>query len=513
MRLPRFVIPVLVASALAGCGGGGGGGGTPAVPTSLSIAGLPSSAKLTAESTYTLSVLETGNGQSFTPGSVTFSLDTAAVGTITGTTLKTGDVNATGHITATDSSRGLSATLTVSVGTTHPATNGDTAAFSGTLTERIVRPLASPVSTQPTYTFNYAVSIASTTSTGKTFGTKTGLIDFTTVETDTGSTPPLPVTTTNTYEELEPTAAGTVNVLSPGSAASDTNGSTYTTDNGIGNGLLDILPETGGRTWHNTAYGDYLETEADTTSIKRATSPNGAYTETDTFADTTQPAAQIAVNADLSGTYSNATVPAYGLLDITVGAPQGSGASSHIPITLVQAGVTAAGDVADWYPTKALYASTASLAASQTIPSACRVPAAVGTIASEIVEKTTRLDPVLGTYELRTNDTYLVPFYGTACTIDTDILDDYYDYSGQSVQTFASTPQQTTTLVETLGFTSGSISGAAVAREATQSSVDRTAVAVGRAGFERAIERLYRQRRLALRTFLRTHTSTLRIGR
>lgn len=510
---------------LAGCGGGTSVLTPPPTPA-ITIDGLPSSGKLAALTTYALSVTETISGQPVTPGTVTYTVDPPALGTIDGATLKTGAGNTSGTITATDASHGFSVTRKVTVGSTHPATSGDSVAYTGKLVETIVRPLPAPVATQPPYTFTYTVSVASTTSTGKTFNGLTGLNAFTTVETDTGSTPPLPVTTTDTYQKLVASAGGTYDVLSYGSTASDTNGSTYKTSLGAGNGLLDILPETNGRTWQNTATENYRETEPDTTVLARSVKADGSYTETDTFADVTQPVASIAVDADLTGSYTNAPLRGVGVSNLTFGAPVAAGGVTSIPISIETFGVTTNSTVRDWYPSNRLYTDATILTSPQTIPATCAVPSALGTSATAIVDTTSRLDPVLGTFESRRETTYLVPFYGTACTVLSDTLTDYYDYSGQTgPPSFASVPQQVTTLSETLAFKTGSIAGAttlhaAASQTATlrpettlEAANSRTAIEVGRASFDRVVARLYRERRRALRAYL-IHTSSLqRTGR
>jgi len=86
---------------------------------------------------------------------------------------------------------------------------------------------------------------------------------------------------------------------------------------------------------------------------------------------------------------------------------------------------------------------------------------------------------------------------------------------------FAASPQQITTTAETIGFKSGTIAGASVGRRpealrtAAVASPAQThlALALGRATFGRAIERLYQQRRKELHAFLGHATSLQRVIR
>ncbi len=523
--LHRLLLPSTLL--LASCGGGGGGvspGPPPANPVVLSVGGLPPSGLLAANTTYTLTATETLNGAPVPLGPVTFGLDNPAVGTISGSTLTTGIVNAAGHVTATDPTRNAKATATVKVGTTRPATNGDTANFAGTLTTTYVRPLPNPMATEPPTTLTSTVAIAGTVATSATFNAQANVIDFKTVENDVQTSPNVTLTTTtDTFEKFKPGTAPAIDLFMLGSNASDSNGVTYATVLGTGNGLIDVLPETSGATFTNTAAETYLETEPDTTTLARTVNADGSYTETDTFAGP-EPPATITVNPDFSGSYTNAPIPGGGIVNLTFGAPQGSGASAIIPITYMFAGQPpqmVSPPVHDWYPSTTLYADNYAIALGQAIPSGCNVPAGLGTSATTISENLSRIDPVLGTYEQRTAVTYLVPSYGEACVALNDQLADYYDYSGQSQFLFAATPQQITTTAETVGFSSGTIAGASTARRpeaartaaAPAPSQTHLALALGRATFNRAIERLYTQRRKELHAFFRHHTSLQRVIR
>jgi hypothetical protein len=455
---------------------------------------------LSAYTTYTIGATETKGGSSVTPGTLTLSLDNAAIGTISGTTLKTGVKNASGHLTVTDSSHGVSGMAAVTVASTHPGTAGDTASFAGTIVQTVRRPLPAPVATEPPYTYDYAVAVAQTVSSGKSFNGASGLTDFRDVESDTLQSPVATrTTTTDAYYSI--VAAGSLlDVLSNGSSASDSNGSTYVTDIGSGNGLIDILPETAGQSWSNNAAETYSETESDSATTRRTVNANGSSTETDTFADPSLSNETITVNSDLT-----ASLDEIGGEDATasVTAPAGGKITYHLMI----GGGSYSFPITDWYPTTTLASDSSVEALGVTIPAACKVPAVVGTTATQIVETQANLNPMLGTYETRSTTSFSAPSYGQVCVQISDTIDDYYDYSGQSpnVVQLYSTPEQITTTTETVGVTHASIAGA-------PSTFARSrALVAAKLSFDRVMGRLYEKRaRLRAAALHRYRTATLK---
>lgn len=276
----------ILVCALIGCGGGGGGGPTPTKPTpspspgpTITLTGLPGSV-VGANATYALSVTETIGGHAVTPGPLTFALDNAALGTLSGATYTAGLSNASGHITVTDASHGLSTTVALSVATTYPATNGDTIAYAGTINQQIVRPIPAPSAIPPPFNTAYTVSVAGSTTTNATFNGQGGLIDYRLVETDTQTSPTIATTTTtDTFVNFAPGSGGTIDVQSAGSSSLDSNNVTDSTVLGPGNGLLDILPEQSGATWSNGAALTFNETEADASTLARTVASDGSYAE------------------------------------------------------------------------------------------------------------------------------------------------------------------------------------------------------------------------------------------
>jgi hypothetical protein len=483
----------------------GGGGGSPAPPT-FTVSGLgaagATNVTLSAATTYGLSATETASGgRSVTPGPLTITLDNVAIGTVSGDSLVTGVVNATGHVKVADSSTGLSVTFTVSVLSTHPATAGDTVTLSGTLSHTVARPqpapsaIASPVTTTATVT-----DVLKVASTSATFGATTNAIDENVVETDVSPLATL-TTTSDTYEIFVP--SGSLQLFTDvGTTAFDSNGSGYATTPGAGAGIIDELPDANGATWSNTAALLSSETDADGTTIVRTTAANGTYSETDAYLGQASLTSVTQTNADLS-----AGISALGGLPIAVAFAAPSGGSIAYTITPAPAFQIApiTGTVADWFPTSTIYSDTSTKSTNQTIPAACSASATVGTTATKIVDATTHLDTALGTYEQRSETTYDVPGYGTACVQLSDVIDSYYDYTGQSPQTIlpglnialSASPLQIDTISETLGFTSGTVANAAARRSARSVSPEIALHAVAPM-FERAIDAVYRSRRARL---------------
>lgn len=524
--LISFVLVVAMAFTACSGGGGGGGGGsvTPPIPATITIEGLgtlgASGASLGTASTYTITVTETASGGgSQTPGPLKVSVDNAAIGTVSGSSLVTGLLNATGHLTVTDTTTGLSSTIVVTVLSTHPASVGDTLTLIGQLVHTIDRPLPAPTTPQPPSTTTTNVSdvlkIASTTA---TFGAQSNLIDETTAETDVAPLQTI-TTTSDAYTHYFASGSGQ-NLFEVGATSTDSNGVNDTTTFGAGAGLLDELPDMNGATWTNTAAQTFSETDPDTTTIVRTAKADGTYTETDTYLGLVP--ATTTTNTDLSATINGfAGQP----VNVAFGAPSGSGASAMIPILVAPAPPPppatpppplASGSIPEWYPTVTIFADAATKTTAQTIPAACNVAAGAGATATRIAETTTHLDTALGTYETRTETLYDAPGFGPVCAQLADTIDTYYDYTGQSPQLIvpglnfavSSSPIQIDTLAETLGFQTGTVSGSSV-RRSTLAVAPKTALRIVTPIFDHAIESVYRRRREALVRYVTAHRAAL----
>ncbi|MGH7709284.1 MAG: hypothetical protein ACREM6_15425 [Vulcanimicrobiaceae bacterium] len=394
---------------------------------------------------------------------------------------------------------------------------GATANLTGQIVQTVVRPFPAPSATIPPATTTTMVAVvAKIASTTASFNGQSNLVDANTVETDTGGLQTLTVTT-DTFAAIVPITGGTFNLLSYGSNATDSNGTTFLTKLGTGNGLLDIQPDKNAASWQNNAAETYAETEPDSTTIARIVNADGTYRETDTFAATpTFPGQfspeQIVTKPDLSAAITN--LGGQTGLNVAFGVPTGSGTSAKIPLTVVvpvPVGTPTTQQllVPDWYPAPPTIASDGFVKSTGVAtPAICAVPPSVGSPATAVAETLLRLDTALGVAETRTTTAYYVYPFGLVCAQMNDVLNAYYDFSGQSPAFFAGSPQQVTTTVETLGFTSGSPAG---------TLSDRRAASLGPAAalqlvapvFDRTIARIYDRQRRALRGAARSNNSIL----
>jgi hypothetical protein len=437
-----------------------------------------------------------------TPGPLTITFSTAAIGTASGDTVTAGLANASGIIKVVDSKTGLGQNINVVVLSTHPATVGDTLTLAGTLTHTIARPQPAPsaIAAPVTMTTNVTDTL-SIASLDESFNNVTGLTDNDLVEADVAPLQTI-TTTSDTYTHF--VADGSLQqYLGVGYASTDSNGVQDQVIYGNGAGIFDELPDTNGATFSNTAAQTFTEDEPDTTTVSRTVNSDGTYSETDNYvAGNVGPPQVIQTNTDLSASITN-----FGGLGVTVtyGAPSGSGSSATIAYNIVYQGSSlASGTLPSWFPTTTPYKDVSTKTTAQAFPSACDVPSSVGTTGTEIVDVTTHLDTALGTYEKRTQTLYNAPGFGTVCAQLADEIDTYYDYTGQSYAlvgglnlAISSSPIQIDTLSETIGFKSGTVSGSSSTRSAAQTRALSTtsATRVIAPLFERAIQSVYRARR------------------
>jgi hypothetical protein len=350
------------------------------------------------------------------------------------------------------------------------------------------------------------------------------LFDFTIVENDFA---PLKTTTLTTHEYLVYSAAGSTTAVSiVGSVTTSSDGAIFETVYGPGNGLLDILPETPGNIGSapNTAALTSTETDPDGQVTSRSVNADGTYMERATFPDgTTSLATQ---RADGTGTYSvpyaiPSTVFGDGVAPpntVIAVAPPATSVVAYIPVSIaysygtapspgpsatpiasptpVQRSVTPVwypGGVAPAVPSLETYVNAGSAA----LPQACNVPGSLlgGRVANKLLQTIARVDIVFGETELETTTTYTAEGLGVVCQQFSDVVTHYYDFSGQSLKTFATsgTALQTDTLTETLALQSATLPMSSLSRAARGLAVANAVPPVRtsiRLGFER--ERLRR---------------------
>jgi hypothetical protein len=239
----------------------------------------------------------------------------------------------------------------------------------------------------------------------------------------------------------------------------------------------------------NNAAETISETDADTSTDVKTVNADGTYTENGTSPDGTTTTA--VVNADGSGSYTfpiiiptdsaySVSAPASGNITIT---------ASFAPALLDGGPEPAPITVAVWYPLP-LVLSQETLVdnGASTLPAACKVSGVLAKTPHQLVDTKSTVDPVFGELETTTTTTYTERGIGVACIQLSDVLNLYYDISGQSQFTlnFSSTPLQTTTTTETLGITAATVLGL--------TAVERGSEAALRAGVSRFEAELTRRR-------------------
>jgi hypothetical protein len=397
-----------------------------------------------------------------------------------------------------------------------PTSAGDTFSYAGSLTEVFTlygTPAPSPSASatpQPTATpwistIQQSVSQNVTVSTGVSFASQTGLVDFKTDETDTT----VHATTNVTSDDYitfvaDPVRVKGQDVVLVGSTSSDSHGVSEQLTNGSGNGVFDILPEVPNSQWTNTASRIATENDPSGQTQTATYAADGSYQENVSYPE--GGIAQVLAYPDGSGIYQ---MPVGGDASnnssITVNAANNG--QIQISYSVYGAGFPQAGgfQIPVWYPQvpPVLANDTYVDKGPASIPSSCNV-APIYTITggvNEIAETKMRLDTVFGELETDSTTEYVSSAYGVLCTIVRNDLKTYYDYGGQedAIISFSPTPLTETTVNETLGIRSAHVTAASALRRAAKPSLAgvRTIFALARARQSHAIYTriLSRQRR------------------
>jgi hypothetical protein len=422
---------------------------------------------------------------------------------------------------------------------TPPPNETNTYTYTGVITTTIVRPpvIVSPIpsgeptpplpSPNPTVSAQFVATSAISTSvtSNQTFAVtgQTGLAQFANAEVDTGTVgiPNLVNTTSNTYynyvRNSNPTLTDVFDVGSVANLEAGTPDQTvFTTVYGSGNGLLDIIPEPSATGQHvpvgpsNNASITTTEKDADGQLTTRKVGADGSYVETVSYPDGTSATATVNSNGTalytfpLGGAPTNSTVQ--------VGAPVGG----QIPVQIVYAPFalgqpnqqTVNVQVPNWYPqgTPSLYNQTYINQGPTVLPNpfpspnpetagACNLgndihghllkQIQLKPYSNKLVQTTTKLDPLFGEIETITSNVWNTEGIGLTCSDTTDVVNQFYDYSGQSffVPWYQSTPLQISTIDFQLGLTQAVINnqsyrfgkGAAQTRSARTARVGTSA--------------------------------------
>ncbi len=340
-------------------------------------------------------------------------------------------------------------------GSFRPAKNGDSFHYDGTLVETFWRPAqpgpSNAPSPVPTSTTNWTVDNLTTVATNATFHGMGGLTDFAENEVDTG----LQTISSVTDDFFLFPASGAGPLIEDGFQSIDSNFVLTDVQRSASSGVVDMLPETAGALWSDTALRTSVETDPDRQTLTRYTNADGSYAETDAFPDGTLSSA--IANPDGSGLYQvlkgtpsetdyTYTAPAGGNITITVTAP-----ASPVPSPTVFT-------VPDWQPAGGLASDSYADNGIVAIPAGCALPANFGTHGYDVSEHRTAVDPIFGSIEDVTEHAYIVQGRGVACVTRHDSLTAYYDFTGQNgLAFFAGTPIQYTLFDETISLRAESV--------------------------------------------------------
>jgi hypothetical protein len=397
----------------------------------------------------------------------------------------------------------------------YPLGAGETLVYSGTLTQKfqefpeVVAP--SDPSPEPPSITKTSVSQTVSVRTKQAFNGGTGLTDLHDVEIDAESSG-LKTTksTTDLFERV--TTGSSSRLLNYGSQFADESGDTTTTSYAPQR-IEDELPERGGAQWTNGAGAQVLEALAGNkkgspVTVTRNVNSDGTYDESTTFppgysAPGFTGADRIQENTDGSGTFAFVSDGTAVTIDYSAPLPQAT-SSPVVAITEYdtldpQPSTTPAfeGELPDWYgSTPEFYNEVDRDLGVVSVPAACKLRARFPKSAHEIQETIDTTDTVLGYIEQQVRTNYVAAGYGVLCTTLVDTQSLYYDFAGDQPFVFSVTPPlEITTVHETLALQPASAkTREAATQTAAPSGIAFDASPVLRAGFERSIETVRRQR-------------------
>jgi hypothetical protein len=231
--------------------------------------------------------------------------------------------------------------------------------------------------------------------------------------------------------------------------------------------IVDQTTQTGGATWTNTAGAQFTENFSDGHSEDRIIADDGTYHETGT---TQAPDGSGLTPINLieqktgAGSYSGPFF-SYGNVTWSLTTPAGSPSSITLGYTINGSARKTYANIPGWFAAKPIfYAEGDVIRANVSVPGGCA--AGTGTV-NEVVQKTRRLDTVIGYTELSERDAYSAG--GTVvCVVFNDTLQNYYDWNGDTPFAVYTTQngKKISQVVTTLTLTSGAASASAAVRRA-----------------------------------------------
>lgn len=386
----------------------------------------------------------------------------------------------------------------------YPGASGSSFTFSGsqTQTDAYNYPTPSPLpSTSVTSTVTEAVTVGASPFPSGTPATT----DLHEVLTQAG---PLAsnVTTTDAWYGLVTGAARGIALY--GTSSSDNNSDTFSTMYTTPN-TIDYLPETNGKTWSNSIAGTTAASFSDGQTLARTDNPDGSFSETTTVNTLSHHYTFVlAGNADDSGSYTGTAISALGLASINASAPvNGTITISFAPTS--GSPFTMATPAAWFKPNTPLYSETDKQSLNVTYPSSCSVPASFGFIGTHVAQTIDRIDPMIGTDEHETVDTYSGPL-GPVCMLMTDKLIENYDYlldtatSYSDIADFSGNAVHVQSITQTLTLQNATMKSSSAKAQSATTALSPAAVSAARAQFGLKVANARHQ--LVARTIKRIET-------
>ncbi len=366
----------------------------------------------------------------------------------------------------------------------HPSASGDTFAFAGIVTRNdlYAYPSPSPLpSTSTSIAVNQQVTVLATPN---PFGSGEAS-DFQTTESDKYSSPTQTLSSTSDF--YFQTSNAMLTLIS------------YKTADDIGESrvvpyakpqIVDEVPEISGATWTNSPAATLNQRFAGNQNAVRTINADGSYTDNETLYGTVtnypSMTATLTENADGSGSFGilayesgNPTYPPDTNIheNFIISAPTAQSSSTQFLTFSFQFYESSAitpspqpaptptpapfviGTFPVWYSTApfALYAETDTDKGVQAIPSTCNAPSAFGAQATELSQRTTSIDTIMGTKTTTSTRQFIVAGFGPVCVQVASTIVAYYDYNFDSISSSGfpiiyqgSVPLRTTTIAETL---------------------------------------------------------------
>lgn len=333
-------------------------------------------------------------------------------------------------------------------GGSYPPGECTTFALSGASTQTTSR--TAPTPTPPPLTTNDTIAESAIVHNNRSFHAQPAS-DYLTTETDAGPNQTI-TTTSNDYFVFPPITGGPI--VNIGFHSTDSNGVVIDEQNLAGNGIVGELPPSG---WTNNAAQTIVENDPDLTMTTTNIAADGSYSATKN-----EVAGQTTISANPNGS-ANEIIPAdpFGVGGASTEISIGPVSGGNIVINVcIPSGTTAtpcatpapqSAILPAWYPASPTLASdvaTSTGTGTTSIPPGCTPLATSGT---QFHELKSRIDTILGYREDETIDTWAVSGTGPVCQRISDTLNLYYDFTGQTLSPFNSTPIQTTTFSELIG--------------------------------------------------------------